>query len=98
MALRLIAVTDIFTDKAHLNHCGLIIISERVDRYDRELPIITVPRSRARASDKEKEDESYLFWTGSVERVEYYTDQTDSGFGLICFYFNKDIETSASRD
>jgi len=94
MALRLVSVTDVFTDEAHLDHCGLVIISDRVDSEDRELPIITVPRSRTKVTSDD-EEESYLFWTGSVKKVEHHT--VDHEFGFICFHFNKEDESSTTR-
>ena len=94
MALRVLSVTDIFSDEAHIDHCGLLIISERVGKDDKELPIIILPRSRKRdmrdlqgdsAEEEEEEEDRILYWSGSVKRVEHYTDQE---FGFICFYLN----------
>ena len=101
MALRVLSVTDIFSDEENIDHCGLLIISERVDNLQRELPIIILPRTmkrdkRAGQDDssevEEEEEDRILYWSGSVERVEHYTDQE---FGLICFYFNVGKESSS---
>ena len=97
MALRVVSVTDIFSEEAHIDHCGLLIISERAGRDDRELPIIILPRSRKRdkreeEEEEKKEDDRILYWSGSVGKVEHYTDQE---FGFICFYFNAERKSSS---
>ena len=100
MALRVISVTDIFSDEANIDHCGLLIISERVDKLETELPIIILPRRRDNRPDqgdsseeeKEEEEDRILYWSGSVAKVEHYADQE---FGVICFYFNAEKESSA---
>ena len=96
MALRVLSVTDIFSDETHFDHCGLLIISERVGKDDRELPIIILPRSRKRdkrqlqgdseEEEEEREDDRILYWSGSVVRVEHYSDKE---FGFICFYLKE---------
>ena len=101
MALRVLSVTDIFSDEAHIDHCGLLIISERVDKLDRELPIIILPRTRERdnradqgdssAEEEAEDDDRLLYWSRSVARLEFYTDQE---FGVICFYFNVEQDSS----
>ena len=99
MALRVVSVTDIFSDEAHIDHCGLLIISERAGREDRELPIIILPRSRKRdkreEKEEEEEDDRILYWSGSVGKVEHFTEQE---FGFVCFYFNAERESSSSRN
>ena len=80
MALRMIFVTDVFTDpdQALLDHCNLVILSEREDSQLRELPIIIVPRSGKRV-EGEDIGARYLFWSEKVERVEYSILHLTSG-------------------
>ena len=95
MALRVLSLIDIFSDEAHLDHCGLLFLSERVDKLHRKLPIIILPKSRkgdkrtdpedSAEEEEEEEEDRILFWGDRVERVEHYIDKE---FGVICFYFN----------
>ena len=93
MALRLLTVRDVFTDQGNLDHCGLVILSEREDSEQRELPIITVPRCGARS---EGEPDRHLFWPRRLRRVEHSAE--DKEIGLVCFHFTWHKESPTTRN